>query len=72
MSRHHATREWSGRQLVLALEERGILVRSPSFRGVAEEAPGAYKSVDAVVDAADAAGLAKKVARLEPMICVKG
>ena len=41
-------------------------------RGVAEEAPGAYKDVAAVVDAAQAAGLARKVARLEPLICIKG
>ena len=37
-----------------------------------EEAPGAYKDVSAVVDAADAAGLAHKVARLEPLVCIKG
>jgi tRNA-splicing ligase RtcB len=49
-----------------------VLIRSPSLRGVAEEAPGAYKDVDAVVDAAARAGLARKVARLEPMICIKG
>jgi tRNA-splicing ligase RtcB (3'-phosphate/5'-hydroxy nucleic acid ligase) len=51
---------------------RGIIVRSPSMRGIAEEAPQAYKDVTAVVDAADAAGLARKVARLEPLICIKG
>jgi len=39
---------------------------------VAEEAPGAYKEVGAVVDAADRAGLSRKIARLEPMVCVKG
>ena len=48
------------------------IIRSPSPRGVAEEAPGAYKDVAAVVDAADHAGLSKKVARLEPLVCVKG
>jgi tRNA-splicing ligase RtcB len=42
------------------------------MRGIAEEAPGAYKDVSEVVDAADDARLAKKVARLEPLICVKG
>ena len=72
MSRHQATRQWRGRELVDQLAERGILIRSPSLRGVAEEAPGAYKDVTAVVDASDQAGLAKKVARLEPMIVVKG
>jgi tRNA-splicing ligase RtcB len=72
MSRHQAYRTWKGRQVVDELAARGILIRSPSSRGVAEEAPGAYKDVSAVVDAADAAGLARKVARLEPLVCVKG
>ncbi len=72
MSRHAATKRWHGRDVVSELASRGILIRSPSLRGVAEEAPGAYKDVSAVVDAADRAGLAKKVARLEPVICVKG
>ena len=72
MSRHQATRQWRGRELVDQLAERGILIRSPSLRGIAEEAPGAYKDVSAVVDASDHAGLARKVARLEPMIVVKG
>jgi tRNA-splicing ligase RtcB len=72
MSRHKATRQWRGRQLIDDLEAQGIVVRSPSLRGVAEEAPGAYKNVSAVVDAADHAGLAKKVARLSPLVVVKG
>jgi tRNA-splicing ligase RtcB len=72
MSRHAAKRRWSGRAIVDELAARGILIRSPSQRGVAEEAPGAYKDVSAVVDAADHAELARKVARLEPLVCVKG
>jgi len=72
MSRHQALHRWSGRQLVRDLEARGIIVRSPSLKGVAEEAPGAYKDVTAVVEAASRAGLAQPVARLEPMVCVKG
>ncbi len=72
MSRHEATRRWHGRQVVDELAGRGVLIRSPSMRGVAEEAPGAYKDVTAVVDAADAASLARKVARLEPLVCIKG
>ena len=72
MSRHEALRRWKGRQVIDELAARGIVVRSPSPRGVAEEAPGAYKDVGAVVDAADHAGLSRKVARLEPLICVKG
>ena len=72
MSRHQASRTWRGREVVDQLASRGILIRSPSMRGVAEEAPQAYKDVSEVVDCADAAGLARKVARLEPLICVKG
>jgi tRNA-splicing ligase RtcB len=72
MSRHQAFRTWKGRQVIDELAGRGIVVKSPSPRGVAEEAPGAYKDVDAVVDAADAAGLSRKVAKLVPLVCVKG
>ncbi len=72
MSRTQATKRWRGRELVDQLKSQGILIRTPSFRGVAEEAPGAYKDVSAVVDAADEAKLSRKVARLEPLVCIKG
>lgn len=72
MSRHKAKKQWQGRQLIDDLAAKGIEIRSPSLRGVAEEAPGAYKDVSAVVDSADMAGLARKVARLKPLICIKG
>ena len=72
MSRHQSRKRWKGRALVDELAMRGILIRSPSMRGVAEEAPGAYKDVSAVVRVAEQAGLAKLVARLEPMITIKG
>ncbi len=72
LSRHAALKQWSGRKVVDELKERGIIIRSPSMRGVAEEAPGAYKDVSAVVSAAEHAGLARRVARLRPLICIKG
>jgi tRNA-splicing ligase RtcB len=72
MSRHAALKQWSGRQIVDELAARGILIRSPSDRGVAEEAPGAYKDVEAVVLATERAGLARRVARMRPLICIKG
>jgi len=72
MSRHQATRQWRGRALIEELAHRGIIIRSPSMRGVAEEAPMAYKDVSAVVDSADQSLLARKVAKLEPIIVVKG
>jgi tRNA-splicing ligase RtcB len=72
LSRHAALRQWSGRKIVDDLAEQGILIRSPSTRGVAEEAPGAYKNVGAVVAAAEHAGLARRVARMRPLVCIKG
>lgn len=72
MSRHEASRIWRGSTLIKDLEQKGILVRSVSYKGVAEEAPDAYKDVREVVDAADHAGLSRKVAYLRPLICVKG
>jgi tRNA-splicing ligase RtcB len=72
MSRRAAHKRWQGRRVIDDLAARGILIRSPSLRGVAEEAPGAYKDVSAVVDASERAGLASKVARLRPLICIKG
>ncbi|KAF0190970.1 MAG: hypothetical protein FD165_2209 [Gammaproteobacteria bacterium] len=72
MSRRQANKQWQGRQVIDQLAAGGIIVCSPSTRGVAEEAPGAYKDVSAVVDATADAGLARKVARLRPLICIKG
>jgi tRNA-splicing ligase RtcB len=72
MSRHQATRLWNGERLRDELAARGVLIRSPSWRGVAEEAPGAYKDVDAVAQVAELSGLARRVARLEPLVCIKG
>lgn len=72
MSRKQAMKRWHGRDVVRRLADQDILIRGASLRGVAEEAPGAYKNVDAVVDATEKAGLAKKVAKVVPLICVKG
>jgi tRNA-splicing ligase RtcB len=72
LSRHAALKQWSGRKIIDDLAAAGILIRSPSTRGVAEEAPGAYKDVGAVVAAAERAGLARRVAHLKPLICIKG
>jgi tRNA-splicing ligase RtcB (3'-phosphate/5'-hydroxy nucleic acid ligase) len=72
LSRHQALRQWRAREVIDALAAEGVLIRSHSLRGVDEEAPGAYKDVGAVVEVAHRAGLARKVARLRPMICIKG
>ncbi len=72
MSRHQAIRTWKGLALIDQLAEQGIIIRSPSIRGVFEEAPGAYKDVSAVVNAAHKTGLSRKVARLKPIVFIKG
>lgn len=72
MSRTQANKIWNGKELIKELATKGILIRTISNQGVAEEAPGAYKDVTSVADASENAGLARKVARLIPHICVKG
>jgi tRNA-splicing ligase RtcB len=71
-SRSQALKQYRGEDVVEKLRRRNITVKTRSFRGVAEEAPAAYKDVSEVVRATAGAGLARLVARLEPMICVKG
>jgi tRNA-splicing ligase RtcB len=72
LSRHAARRRVTGRELRRELEERGIAVRCPSPRGLAEEAPLAYKDVDRVVAVIERAGVARRVARLVPIGVLKG
>jgi len=72
MSRTQAKKRIGGAELRRQLEGRGIVVRCPSNRGLAEEAPFAYKDVDRVVDVVERAGLARRVARLVPIGVVKG
>ena len=72
MSRTGARRQIDGGVLRRRLEAEGIVVRSPSNRGLAEEAPFAYKDVERVVGIVEQAGLARRVARLVPIGVVKG
>jgi len=72
MSRHEAMRRISGQEVVNELESKGIVVKCWSLRGIAEEAPMAYKDVDDVVNVVHNAGLSKKVARLVPLAVIKG
>jgi tRNA-splicing ligase RtcB len=71
-SRNQAARAIGGKELRRRLEQQGIAVRGSSGRGLAEEAPTAYKDVSAVVEAAEGAGLCRAVARLVPVGVVKG
>ncbi len=72
MSRSQAKREVWGEDLRQRLEKEGIVVRAGSLPGLAEEAPKAYKDVDQVVESVVGAGIAKKVARLRPLVVIKG
>lgn len=72
MSRTQAKKAVWGSDLRQELERRGIRVRAGSMAGLAEEAPAAYKDVDEVVATVAGAGIAKKVARLEPVAVIKG
>ncbi|HKC25878.1 MAG TPA: RtcB family protein, partial [Thermoanaerobaculia bacterium] len=72
MSRSQAKKTWQGAAVVKELGEKGILIKAHSVSGVAEEAPGAYKDVEAVAEVAEAVGLSRRVARVRPIACVKG
>ncbi len=72
MSRSKAKKQIWGKDLHKQLTESGIHIRAGSMPGFAEEAPQAYKDVDEVVNAVTGAGIAKKVARLKPVVVIKG
>jgi tRNA-splicing ligase RtcB (3'-phosphate/5'-hydroxy nucleic acid ligase) len=72
LSRTGARKRIQGAELRRELERRGIVVRSPSNKGLAEEAPFAYKDVERVVEVVERAGLAARVVRLAPLGVVKG
>jgi len=72
MSRAEAKRQFRGEQLQRQLEERGIIIKTSSYAGLAEEAGGAYKDIDEVVDTAHRAGISRKVVRLVPLANIKG
>jgi tRNA-splicing ligase RtcB len=72
MSRTQAKTHWQGKALIRELSERGIVIKAHTAKGVAEEAPGAYKDVEEVAAVAEATGLSRRVARVVPIACVKG
>jgi tRNA-splicing ligase RtcB len=72
MSRSKAKKQVWGEDLRKQLESQGVHVRAGSMAGLAEEAPVAYKDVDAVVETVAGAGIAKKVARIVPVAVIKG
>jgi len=72
MSRHAAIRQFDGESIVRELAKKGMIVKAKSLKGTAEEAPGAYKDIDSVIRIMEESGVNKAVARLKPIITVKG
>jgi len=72
MSRVKAKKAVRGSELLEQLKSRGIVVCAGSMSGLAEEAPTAYKDVSRVVEVVHQVGIAKKIARLEPVAVIKG
>jgi len=72
MSRRKALKKIRGSELRHELEEQGLVIRAGSMKGLAEEAPAAYKDVSRVVEVVHGVGMARKVARLRPLAVIKG
>ncbi len=72
MSRFAAKKKWKGDELQKSMEARGIYVKAASMKGLAEEAGGAYKDINVVVDTLEQTGITKKVVALKPIGNVKG
>ena len=72
MSRAQAIKTLSGKEIIKDLEKKGIIVKCRSMKGIAEEAPMAYKDINEVVEIVHQAGLSKKVARVVPLAVIKG
>lgn len=72
MSRQAAKKAITGERVIKELKERGIIIKCRSFGGIAEEAPIAYKDIEEVAEIVHSAGLSGKVARLVPLVTIKG
>ncbi len=72
MSRMEANREFTAEGVKRQLADKHILIQAESRHGITEEAPGAYKDVDEVIKVCHDAGIAKRVAKMEPLGVVKG
>lgn len=72
MSRHAAIKRVAGQDVIKSLESKGIIVKCRSSRGIAEEAPIAYKNIHNIAEVVHNAGLSAKVARLTPLAVIKG
>ena len=72
MSRTQAREEIDGAKVKRELNKKGIAIYETNEKYLSEEAPAAYKDIDDVIRLTDRAGLARPVARLRPLIVIKG
>ena len=72
MSRTNALAKWTPQQLLEELNKKGIIIKARSIKGLAEEAPEAYKDILRVVEIMHKSGISQKVAKLTPIVCIKG
>ena len=72
MSRNQAVRTWRTKDITNDLAKKGIIVKGHDWKGIAEESPGAYKDVNQVVDVMHYSGISTKVAKVKPLISIKG
>ncbi len=72
MSRKQAKKAAGGRSIVKELQEKGVTVKGASRATLAEEMSDAYKDVSNVVNVLHRAGISRKVAKLEPLVVIKG
>ncbi|MCG3219212.1 MAG: RtcB family protein, partial [Candidatus Heimdallarchaeota archaeon] len=72
MSRRGAIRQFRGQEVRERMRKKGIILKAHSMKGIAEEAPGAYKDVNSIVDIVQKTGISNKVANVLPVIVIKG
>ena len=72
MSRKAAKKLFRGKELQEKMAEKGIYTRTSSYSALAEEAGGAYKNIDEVVEAASLAQISRPIVRFSPIGNVKG
>lgn len=72
MSRAKARKSFKAKKIQKDLGRNGIIIRTNGLRGITEEAPQAYKDVDSIVNSTQKAGISKMIARLRPILCIKG
>ena len=71
-SRSLAIKTIKGEDVKANLKKKGIEIKSGSYKSLSEEAPQVYKDIDEVVKVVNELGISKKIAKLKPMIVIKG